>query len=104
MENGSTQPLRVIVQRFINPNVSVDESIQICKFFISYASIHKGAVHLFLENVLHNISINTCLLKVNQQDFYVVSSENGENRRNPVHILWCLSLVLIRTLNDYLIG
>lgn len=37
---------------------------------------------------------------MNLADFYVA---DGQQRRNPLHLLWCHCLLLIRTLNQLLL-
>lgn len=41
---------------------------------------------------------------VNQIDFYLLETGDQEARRNPVHVLWCQVLLLIRTLNHLLMS
>ena len=41
---------------------------------------------------------------VNQIDFYLMEAGDQEARRNPVHVLWCQVLLLIRTLNHLLMS
>ena len=98
----NNQPLRVVLQKFISPSVSIEDSIQIAKFYINYANTHMGAKHLFAENIMHCITVNTHVTLIDQQDYYL-TNHKGEQYRNPSHILWNMCLILIRTLNDHLI-
>jgi len=41
---------------------------------------------------------------VNQVDFYLLELGHSEAKRNPLHILWCHILLLVRTLNHLLMG
>lgn len=100
MRKQDCPPLKVIVQRFLNNQSTIEEKIKIVEFLTAYTRVDQGAEHLNQENILKNLSISSLMTLMNQVDFYVVETES---KRNPIHILWCHVLLLIRTLNLYLL-
>jgi hypothetical protein len=56
------------------------------------------------ENILKSLGITQLVQLVNQIDFYLLEAGDQEAKRNPLHILWCHILLLIRTLNHRLMS
>ena len=77
----------------------IEDKIKIVEFLTAYARIDQGADHLQQENILKSLGLTQVVALVNQVDFYLLEVGQHEAKRNPVHVLWCHLLLLIRTLN-----
>lgn len=103
MQKGMNQPLRIIIQRFVDTNsANVHDTIRIVQFLSAYAQSKRGAQHLYSENIFQHLQMNRCIQAVNQHDFYCDGSTRSESR-NPYHMLLCQVLLLLRTLNDHML-
>lgn len=103
MNQSINAPLKIIIQKLIICEASeIEDIIEIIQFLTTYAEIPSGSEHLVRENILQYLSMNQCILNSKMQDLYTTKS-NGDQVRNPMHILWCHVLVLIRTINSNVI-
>jgi hypothetical protein len=101
MRKLTNQPLRPIVHRLVDSS-DPEEVIAIVGMLNSYAESSRGSLHLFSENLLTHLAKNPLLARVRLVEFYTQDATKAETR-NPVHILWCQVLLLIRTLNGRLL-
>lgn len=103
MRKQENPPIKVILNRYNNSTCTVDEKVRIVEFFINYCRIEDGGEHLRQESILKALSIGSLMNIMNEADFYLVETSTAEPKRNPVHILWFQTLLLMRTLNHILL-
>ena len=65
------RPLKVILNRLLEKNVTKDETSTILQLLISYATTPQGAKHLSRNDVLTTIYRANIMQSVNREDLYV---------------------------------
>lgn len=75
MKKQDAPLLKVILQKYLSNQSTIEEKIKVIEFLTSYARIENGAEHLNHENMLKNLAISSLMNLMNQVDFYVVEGE-----------------------------
>ncbi|CDW91447.1 UNKNOWN [Stylonychia lemnae] len=94
-------PLNIVISRFNNAATSLLECTKIVEFFMNLIKVDQGAELINDSNIILNSSIGSFVSRLKNQSLYV--SENVDQKRNPLHVLWCFILLFIRSLNQKLI-
>lgn len=89
---------------------SDEEKTTTLQLLIDYAATESGAVHLSKCSILATLFKSNVMQRLDKEDLYVtrqVKSSTGQQSqqqvRNAAHVHWCQTLVLIRTLNEWLL-
>ena len=109
MKKEEDQPMKVIIGKLLESDVTDEEITTILQLFINYASTRAGAIHLSEMRVLDSLFRANIMQQLNEQDAYIsrqkknwAGQSSQQQVRNPAHIHWCQVLLLIRTMNEHL--
>ncbi|TNV74214.1 hypothetical protein FGO68_gene15190 [Halteria grandinella] len=103
MKRQENPPIKVILNRYNSTNATLEERVRIIEFFVTYCRVEDGAEHLRQDSLLKALSLGSLMTAMNDADFYLTETPTSEPKRNPLHILWCHTLLLLRTLNHMLL-
>ena len=111
MKKQGDKPLRILVGKLLEKDVTSEEASTILELLINYAATATGATHLSKCQILDSLFKANIMQRLNEQDLYVskqMKSTAGESSlrqiRNPAHVHWCQLLLLLRTLNNSLLA
>lgn len=110
MKKQGDTPMKVILGKLMEKDVTPDEVATILQLLINYASTATGAIHLNKCNILETLFKSNIMQRLNDQELYISKQQKNNaggssfaQIRNPSHIHWCQLLLLMRTLNETLL-
>ena len=71
MKKQGDQPLKVIIGRLLEKDVSAEEVTTILQLLTNYAASSTGAVHLSKCQILDSLFKSNIMQRLNEQDLYV---------------------------------
>ena len=71
MKKQDDLPIKVIIGKLLEKDVSQDEITTVLEFLINYAMTREGSIHLSKIRILESLFRANIMQRLNEQDLYV---------------------------------